>query len=273
MNRIEVERYDRDGVLFPVPALTPAEVAHFRARVENLEDRLGGRPKPTDLMQPHLFHRWAYDLAIHPTVLDAVEQLLGPNILVHSASIFSKHSHTEDFVSWHQDGYYWGLDVPRLASAWIALTDSNAENGCLRVVPRSHDRDRLPHVERPFSKDNLLLSGLEVAVDVDEMETMDVTLAAGEMSLHHVNIVHGSKPNRSDGKRIGFAVRYVAPEVHQTLHHHSVVLARGHDDHHHYDALQEPPSGSPDQSLLAHTEFTRRLLAARLGSVENREGR
>src|SRR5229473_2721923 len=257
VNRIEVERYDRDGVLFPIPALTAAEVAYFRSRVEDLEDRLGGHPRPSDLMQPHLFHRWAYDLAIHPVVLDAVEQLLGPNILVHSASIFSKHSHTADYVSWHQDGYYWGLHVPRLTSAWIALTGSNAENGCMRVVPGSHGIDRLPHIDRPHSKDNLLLSGLEIAVGVIESETLDITLAAGEMSLHHVNIVHGSNPNRSDGKRIGFAVRYVAPEVRQSLRHHSVVLARGRDDYHHYENLQEPPSGNSDQSLLAHTEFTR----------------
>jgi non-haem Fe2+, alpha-ketoglutarate-dependent halogenase len=273
VSRIEVERYDREGVLFPIPVLTAAEVEHFRSRVEDLEDRLGGRPKPSDLMQPHLFHRWAYDLVIHPVVLDAVEQILGPDILVHSVSIFSKHPHTADYVSWHQDGYYWGLDMPRLTSAWIALTPSNAENGCLRVVPGSHGVDRLPHVDRPHSRDNLLASGLEIAVEVAESDAVDITLAPGEMSLHHVNIVHGSNPNRSGGKRIGFAIRYVAPEAQQALDHHAVVLARGRDDHHHYSILQAPPSGSIDECLQAQAEFARRRLAARLGSTQNREGR
>jgi ectoine hydroxylase-related dioxygenase (phytanoyl-CoA dioxygenase family) len=269
--RIEVERYDREGVLFPIPVLTADEVAYFRACVEDLEGRMGGRPKPSDLMQPHLFYRWAYDLAVHPAVLDAVEQLLGPDILVHSVSIFSKHSHTDDYVSWHQDGHYWGLDVPRLTSAWIALTPSNAENGCLRVVPRSHGEARLPHVDRPYSRDNLLASGLEVAVDVADSETLDVVLAPGEMSLHHVNLVHGSNANRSGEKRIGVAVRYVAPEVRQALEHHPVVLARGRDVYRHYTMLESPPSAPVEEGLQAHVAFTRRLLESRLGVAGDRE--
>ena len=267
MNRIAVERYERQGVLFPVPVLTTAEVARFRAAVEDLEMRLGGRPKPTAMMQPHLFFPWAYELVTHRAVLDAVEPILGPDILVHSVSIFSKHPRTADFVSWHQDGYYWGLDAPRLTSAWIALTDSTAENGCLRVVPGSHHVDRLPHRDRPYSPDNLLASGLEVAVEVAEGDALDVTLAAGEMSLHHVNIVHGSGPNRSAGQRIGFAIRYVAPVVRQTLEHHAVVLARGRDDHHHYTLLEQPPAGPLEEGLAAQAEFARRRVAARLGSV------
>jgi ectoine hydroxylase-related dioxygenase (phytanoyl-CoA dioxygenase family) len=267
VNRIEVERYARQGVLFPIPALNRAEVARYRAAVEDLEARLGGKPKPSAMMQPHLFFRWAYDLVTHPAVLDAVEPVLGPDILVHSVSIFSKHPHTADYVSWHQDGYYWGLDAPRLTSAWIALTDSTAENGCLRVVPGSHRVDRLPHTDRPHSPDNLLASGLEIAVEVRESEALDLTLTAGEMSLHHVNIVHGSNPNRSAGKRIGFAIRYVAPAVRQALDHHAVVLARGRDDHHHYRLLEQPPAGSLEEGLAAQAEFARRRVAARLGGT------
>jgi non-heme Fe2+,alpha-ketoglutarate-dependent halogenase len=266
VNRTDVEGYRRQGVSFPIPVLTAVEVARFRAEVEALEALLGGKPKPSAMMQPHLFFRWAYELATHPAVLDAVEPVLGPDILVHSVSIFSKHPHTADFVSWHQDGYYWGLDAPRLTSAWIALTDSTPENGCLRVVPGSHRLDRLPHRDRPYSQDNLLASGLEVAVEVAESDALDVTLAAGEMSLHHVNIVHGSNPNRSDGKRIGFAIRYVAPEVRQALDHHAVVLARGRDDHHHYTFLREPPTATTEEGLPAQAELYRRRMEARLGS-------
>jgi non-heme Fe2+,alpha-ketoglutarate-dependent halogenase len=268
MKKLDVERYGNEGVLFPIPVLTPAEVDHFRALVEDLERRLGGRPKPTDLMQPHLFHRWAYDLVIHPAVLDAVEQLLGPNILVHSVSIFSKHAHTADYVAWHQDGYYWGLDQPRLTSAWVALTGSNTENGCLRVVPGSHTKN-WQHADGPRNKDNLLATGLEIAVDVSESDAVDVILSPGQMSLHHVNIVHGSEPNRSDGKRIGFAIRYVAPDVQQSLDHHEVVLARGRDDHHHYSILPEPPSGGIEECLQAQAEFVRQRLAVRLNPAES----
>lgn len=272
MREIDIERYGHEGFLFPIPVLTAAEVEHFRSQVEDLEQRLGGRPKRTDIGQPHLFHRWAYDLVTHPAVLDVVEQLLGPNILVHSVSIFSKHAHTPDYVSWHQDGYYWDLDQPRLTSAWVALSVSHPENGCMRVVPGSHTKN-WQHTDSAPSKDNLLLTGLEIAVDVTESEAVDVVLSPGQMSLHHVNIVHGSKPNRSDDKRIGFAIRYVAPDVHQSLVHHDVVLARGRDDHHHYSILREPPSGSIDEGLQAQAEFARYWQTVRMGSAESQEAR
>ncbi|HEV2853849.1 MAG TPA: phytanoyl-CoA dioxygenase family protein [Thermoanaerobaculia bacterium] len=263
----QVESYRRNGILFPIPALTPGEVSDFRSAVEDLERRLGGKPAPVQMAQPQLHFRWAYDLATHPAVLDAIEDVLGPNILIHSASIFSKHPHTPDYVSWHQDGYYWELDEPRLASAWIALTDSTAENGCMRVVPGSQEHRRLPHNSSPGAKDNLLAIGLEIAVEVAESEALDVVLRAGEMSLHHVNIVHGSNPNRSGGKRIGFAVRYVAPEVRQTLEHHEVLLARGRDDHHHYRVLEGPPAYTLEEGLAAQAEFSRRRIKARIGNL------
>ncbi len=261
----QIESYGRDGVLSPIPVLTPEETARYRAAVEDLESRLGGKPGPAAMTQPQLHFRWAFDLATHPAVLDSIEQILGPDILVHSASIFSKHPRTADFVSWHQDGYYWGLDAPRLASAWIALTGSTPANGCLRVVPGSHLHDRLPHEGRPGTENNLLASGLEIAVEVDESQARDVVLAPGQMSLHHVHIVHGSSPNRSDGKRIGFAVRYVAPEVRQSLDHHQVVLARGRDIHGHYPLLLRPPGDDVENGLRAQAEFGRQRIAARLG--------
>lgn len=99
----ELDRYGRDGVLFPIPVLTAEEVAFYRAAVEDLENRLGGRPKSSDMSQPQLHFRWAYDLATHPAVLRVVEDVLGGDILVHSTSIFSKHPGTDDYVSWHQD--------------------------------------------------------------------------------------------------------------------------------------------------------------------------
>jgi hypothetical protein len=257
--------YNREGVLFPIPVLTPEETARFRAAVEELESRLGGKPAPAAMTQPQLHFRWAFDLATHPAVLDVVERILGPDILVHSASIFSKHPRTPDYVSWHQDGHYWGLDAPRLTSAWIALTGSSPENGCLRVVPGSHRLDRLPHGDHPGKEHNLLASGLEIAVAVDERQARDVVLAPGQMSLHHVNIVHGSNPNRSSGKRIGFAVRYVAPEVRQSLEHHPVVLARGVDRYGNFPLLPEPPGDDLEEGLRAQAEFGRRRLRARLG--------
>lgn len=261
----QLDAYRRDGVLFPVPVLTAEEAARYRACLDELVARLGGQPKPSDMSQPQLHFRWASELATHPAVLDVIEDVLGPDILVHSASIFSKPPRSRSYVSWHQDGAYWGLSEPGVTSAWIALSDSTPENGCLRVVPGSHTRRVLPFTETPGAADNLLASGLEVAVEVDEAAARDVVLRPGEMSLHHVDIVHGSNPNRSAIQRVGFAVRYVAPRVAQTLEHHEVLLARGRDDHHHYRIRAEHPTAGIDEGLAAQTAFSRRWREVRLG--------
>ena len=270
----QLEAYRRDGVLFPLPALDigdignigdTGEVARYRACVDELEARLGGNPRPSDMSQPQLHFGWARELATHPAVLDAIEDVLGPDIIVHSASIFSKRPRSPDYVSWHQDGAYWDLSEPGVVSAWIALSPSTPENGCLRVVPGSHTRRTLPFAESARSADNLLISGAEISVEVDESSAVDVVLSPGQMSLHHVDIVHGSNPNGSDVKRVGFAVRYVTPGVTQRLPHHEVLLARGRDAHGHYRILETPPTAGLDEGLAAMREFSERWRRFRLG--------
>jgi non-haem Fe2+, alpha-ketoglutarate-dependent halogenase len=261
----QVKQYERDGFLFPIAVLSADEVLQYRAALEELEAHQGHKLKPAQVVQLHLHFRWAYDLATHPAVLDVVETIIGPNILVHTTSIFCKYPHDSSYISWHQDGHYWGLSAPGLVSAWIALSDSTPANGCMQAWPGSH-KHQLPHSQRRHS-DNLLASGLTVEVEVDESSVVDLALRAGEMSLHHVNLIHGSGPNRSDSKRIGFAVRYVAPEVSQVLEHHPVVLARGRDDYHHYALLEEPPTGNGEASIAAQAAFARQLYKRRFGAT------
>jgi ectoine hydroxylase-related dioxygenase (phytanoyl-CoA dioxygenase family) len=251
----QLTRFEEEGVLSPVPALAPEALAGFRAGFDAVAAQLGEDRRPERFGQWHLFFRWAYDLATYPAILDAVEDLLGPDLLVHSTSAFAKRPGSPEFVSWHQDSYYWGLTPPRLASAWVALSDSTPENGCLRVVPRSHRRSRLLHTTRPHEH-NLLGTGLHVTDDVDVSRAVDVRLRAGEMSFHHMDIVHGSGPNRSDGPRIGFAIRYTTPEVSQARPHHAVVLARGTDRHGHFTRCAAPPGGSVAEGLLAQQALT-----------------
>jgi hypothetical protein len=259
----QVAQYEREGFFFPVPVLTPAEAATFRVAFENLEARLGGRPAHRQLVQPHLCYRWAYDLAVHPRVLDAVEAIVGPNILVHSSSIFPKYPGDLERICWHQDAYYWGLNQPRLTSAWIALSDSTVENGCMRAVPGTHLRGVAPHHQTATAGDNRIT--LEVSVEVDEARGVDVALRETEMSLHHPYLIHSSNANRSTTKRLGFAVRYVAPEVRQRLPHHAVVLARGLDDFRHFAPLAEPPADDLEAGIAAQSELARRAEKIRLG--------
>src|SRR5262249_49071638 len=154
-----IRQYEQDGIFFPVSVLSAEEVSRFRSAFEAMEARLADRSKP--IYRPHLHYRWAYDLATHPVALDAVEDIIGPDILVHSTIIFYKRPQDPGYVAWHQDGYYPTLDLPQLISAWIALSDSTIENGCMRVIPGSH-RQKLVHVEKCASG-NLLWKGQEIA--------------------------------------------------------------------------------------------------------------
>jgi ectoine hydroxylase-related dioxygenase (phytanoyl-CoA dioxygenase family) len=144
-------------------------------------------------------------------------------------------------------------------SAWIALSDSTIENGCLRVQPGTHLR-ALDHVE-VRDRNNLLGNGSTITAALDDARAVDVVLAAGEMSFHHASVVHGSNPNRSHGRRVGFAIRYVAPDVRQKRGHHAVVLARGRDRHGHYEHLDAPPRNSVRDGLPLHVAFSTRLSA------------
>lgn len=207
------QAFEEDGIVFPLPVLSAAEVARCRAAFEDLEARLGG--KTQNLPWVHYHFEWARSLVTHPAVLDAVEELLGPDLLVLSTLVLCKHPGDPAFVGWHQDGTYWDLHSAPTGSAWIALADSTPENGCMRVVPGSHRETMLPH-ELTYDPNSLLGRGEQVAVPVDESRAVDVALEAGQMSFHQNSILHSSGPNRSRGKRIGFIIRFVTPATEPT---------------------------------------------------------
>lgn len=247
LSKAQVSKYEEEGFLFPLKALMTDEVLRFCAALDDLEAHLARRRQSLPLWQTHLHFHWAYKLATHPAVLDIVETITGPNILVHTSSIFRKEPLDAASVPWHQDGHYWQMSSSRLVTVWIALSDSNEENGCLRVIPRTHHK-RLPH-RSVKDKESMLESGLRLADSPDETSAVSINLKAGEMSLHHLNLVHGSQPNRTNQRRIGFAVRYISPEVNQKLPHHKVVLARGQDHFHNYELLEEPPTDKTEDGI------------------------
>ena len=132
-------------------------------------------------------------------------------------------------MSWHQDSTYWGLEPADIVTAWVALSDSTIENGAMRVIPGSHLQEQFPHRDT-FAPDNLLSRGQEIMVDVDDRQAVTLELAAGEMSLHHVRLIHGSEPNPSGQRRIGFAIRYIPTYVRQVAgSHDTATLVRGVD--------------------------------------------
>ena len=238
--------FERDGVRFPISVLDDAELTGVRGEVDKLADAHGGVLKRFD--RSHLFFRWAYELALHPRVVGAAAEVLGDDVVVWGSLILSKPPHDPGFVAWHQDGAYAGFlgDAPAV-SAWIALSDSTIESGCMRVVPGSH-REKLAHANR-HAPENLLSHGQEIAAEVDERDAVDVQLRPGEMSLHHVDIVHGSNPNRSSWARTGFIVRYTTPRMVRSVT--PVLVARGRDVTH-LDVLRHSPGDDFDESLRAY---------------------
>jgi non-haem Fe2+, alpha-ketoglutarate-dependent halogenase len=261
----QIREYQQDGLVFPIPVLSTAEIATARAALEHLAASLGGHAEIARLRHLQLFHRWVQDLVLHPRVLDAVEDVLGPDILVHSSTVFWKRPHDPACVSWHQDGFYFGLSELNYVSAWLALTDSSADNGCMRVVRGSHCSGIVSHNRTSITPENFV--SLEIACRVKESEATDVTLQPGEMSLHHVAVVHGSNPNASDRPRIGFAVRYVSPRVRQQLDHYPLILARGEDRFGHYRILEELPSFTLQEAIQAQAELAQWVLDSRASSV------
>jgi chlorinating enzyme len=245
-----VEQYRRDGFYFPARVMSPGEALALRGRLEAVEAEHGGRLSGEIRHKPHLLFTWLADLVRHPSILDAVEDVLGPNLLAWSTSFFIKEARDSAYVSWHQDATYWGLSAPDVLTAWVAFTDATVENGAMRMVPGSHDA-QLEHRDT-FAPNNLLSRGQEIAVEVDEARGVDILLRAGEMSLHHVRMVHGSPANRSDDRRIGFAIRYIPTYVRQIAGDgDSAMLVRGVDDYHHF-APEHPPASDLAPEARAH---------------------
>ncbi|HYF59436.1 MAG TPA: phytanoyl-CoA dioxygenase family protein [Burkholderiaceae bacterium] len=256
----QVDAYRRDGIHFPVDVLAPDEAAALRARFEDTEAEHGGRLPPRINQKPHLLYPWIDALIRHPRVLDAVEDVLGPDLLCWSAQFFSKNARDPSYVSWHQDGTYWGLSSPDVVTAWVALTPSVPENGCMKVVPGTHLR-QVEHVDT-FDESNLLSRGQEIRVEVKPDEVVPVILRPGQMSLHHVLIFHGSEPNASDDRRIGFAIRYIPTHVRQVNGpRESATLVRGVDRFGHFDLETAPEAAMHPDAVARHAAVVDRQLA------------
>ncbi len=250
-----MRRYQDQGYIAPVPALSTAEAADLRARLEAYEASAGALAGPLR-QKSHLLFTWLNDLIRHPRLLDAVEDVIGPDILCWSTGFFTKNARDPSYVSWHQDSTYWGLEPPDIVTAWVALSDSTLANGAMRVIPGTHRMDQLAHHDT-FAPDNLLSRGQEIAVEVDEREAVALELRAGEMSLHHVRLIHGSDPNPSDSRRIGFAIRYIPTYVRQVVGgHDSATLVRGEDRYHHFAPEQRPAFDMAPEAVAHHAAVT-----------------
>ncbi len=251
----QLTQYRREGVTFPLSILTAGDAARHRARLEAAE----AAHKPFHyLVKPYLIFGPADTLARHPALLDAVEDLLGPDILLWDSAYVIKEPGDRRHVGWHQDLTYWGLDSDELVTAWVALTPANPDNGGLRYLPGSHRDGQRAHVDTRDA-DSLLHRGQDASAHVDPAAAVDIVLRPGEASLHHGWTLHASGPNPSGERRVGLTLQYLTPRVRQTLtDKESATLLRGQDPVGHF--RPEPAySGDFDPAALAFQAEAERL--------------
>ncbi len=257
LTQAQIDQFWRDGCVFPVRVMPEADALEIRRRLETFESENGGPLKGALRHKSHLLFTWLGDLVRNNRIVDAIEDLYGPNLLCWTTNFFIKEARNPAFVSWHQDSTYWGLDKPDVVTAWVALTPSNKANGAMKFIPGSHTRDQIPHRDT-FAKNNLLTRGQEVAVEVDESKAVAITLEPGEISLHHVRLVHGSPPNPSQDRRIGFAIRYIPTTVAQIAGEDSATLVRGVDTHRHFELEPRPTRDMDPEFVALHQTITER---------------
>lgn len=249
----EAERFRRDGFVSPVRIIGPGEAGDHRQRLERAEAAVGNLHYQAKV---HTILRSPLELATHPRALDVVEALLGPNTLLWNVTYIIKEPGTPAHVSWHQDLTYWGLDGEDQVSMWLALSSANAASGGMRMVPGSHRQARRGH-RLTADEANVLFQGQTVD-GVDESAAVLCALRPGEASFHHGWTLHASTSNRSDDRRIGLNVQYLAPHVQQVKHSRdTALLVRGVDGFGHF-GQDVPASEDLDPEALArHRELNR----------------
>ena len=272
-NWLAANTYSSQGYVYPLSAMGADETNTYRERYESYSASIAEHLQTHDardhylwLAETHMYLPWVHELAVNPMILDVIEAILGSDLLLFDSRWFTKQPGDGTFVSWHQDANYWGLEPNLACTAWLALTTSTVETGCMRVVPNSHHKTDLPH-ELTDSPQNALARGQEISVEVDESAAVDLVLAPGEFSLHHPSIIHGSRPNTSTIPRIGIALRYIPAQVRQHVDDPLAMLVRGNDAYSHFNLIPPPASSDLDEIARLRQTCVERVYG-NLSSVE-----
>ena len=246
------DRFQRDGFVFPIDVMDSAAAAAYRARLEAAETAFPDLINAKTCLRryPNLVLPFVDEISRLPAVTDAVAAILGEELLALDCPFFIKEAGTGDFVSWHQDLTYWGLDGEEEVTAWIALSPATVASGCMRFVAGSQTQT-VDHRDTHDPR-NLLTRGQELTVTVSEDAATEVELRPGQMSLHHGKVFHASHPNRSGDRRIGLAIRYIPTRMRQVAGGNmAAMLVRGRDDHGHFRPCR-PPRGLLVDADLTH---------------------
>ena len=258
LSQAQIDSYHENGFLFPLRAFSPDETLKLRRRLEDAEERAEPGGERAARHGLPITHAWAWDLVHDPRVVEPISAVLGPDVLLWSMDWFIKNP-GPSFVTYHQDATYWGLEPHHVATAWIALSDAGPETGPMRFVPGSH-KGPVFEQDDTYAENNLLSRGQVVKAEVDESQTVLAPLAPGEMSIHHVRVIHGSEPNRTGDRRIGMVLRYCATDVRQTkADGDRAILVKGRDTHRHFEMIPRPreDQGPAERQLAREHGVTR----------------
>ena len=248
LSQTQIDSYWNDGIIPRVRVLDPRDAQRLGARYDEFESLCLERLGEVHWFKTYLLSRWVYELVSHPRILDCVESILGPNLLVWGADMFYKPPRSERFTAMHQDSTYWGLEPSDgLVNVWVGLSPSTIKNGCVRVILGSHRHQQVEHANQ-FDANNVLVHG-QSAVGYRLDEATPLELEAGEVSIFHLFMVHGSGANTTDEPRLGIATRFICPEVRQTGLRDSALLVRGEDTCGNFDH-ESPPQGEFDEAAL-----------------------
>ena len=261
LSAAQKEQYWEDGYLFPLQVMPPKDALAMRAELEALEAEWldAGLPLPLGTykrVNAHCVMPLAYRIGSDPRILDAVEGVLGPDIMIYAVEFFIKEPNTTQIVSMHQDLTYWGLGaIDGLVTAWLSLSPATPASGCMDFVRGSHKNAILPH-EDTFDDNNLLSRGQEVRVNVAQEDKVPIEIHPGQISLHHGLTIHGSGPNTTDDRRIAAVIRYCTPEISQQVGDVDyAILARGTDRFGNFKSFPEPTANFTADALAQYDEI------------------
>jgi len=251
----QVEKFHKDGFLSPINVFSTNEALELKDKLEDAEKIWPEAFSASARNNAHLNFEFLDSIVHNKNLLDAVEDILGPNILAYASTLFIKEPRDPGFVSWHQDGKYMGLSENIGITAWVALSEANGESGCMSMIPGSHEK-MLAHKDT-FGKDNILTRGQEVQ-NVEVGKAVETPLRPGQASFHCPTVIHGSQPNRSERRRIGFAIQTYIPTNVKSIHGRaSAQLVRGIDTFGYFDLLKRPNSNMEETQVTTRDRINK----------------
>ena len=254
-HKILKDSYIKSGYYSPINIFNENEIKKINKKLSLVESKVSNKINSELRYKSHLVFPFLAEIVRNQKILDVVETILGPNLLVWGSGFFIKEPLSKTYVSWHQDSNYWGLSNDDVLTAWVAFTESNIKSGCMKIIPSSHKYKIMNHSDLP-DKNNLLSRGQTINNLKNTKKSKNLILQKGQMSIHHIGLAHSSDSNLSNDRRIGFAIRYIPPYIKQSIGKlDSASLVRGIDKYNHFITEPVPSTNYDHQANLFRIEM------------------